>query len=151
MFSALYLINMIYLEEKWFSKQMDFLKFFLETGEFEVIIWMYPESKFSHLSGLSLESGADILGKPVTIYEDGHVPSRTERQPLTKYLIDLVEINRRNVSRNVDSFVIYNADEFEWLACTIGHEGMCLVQDESKINDLTDAGFSASLKAPNWW
>lgn len=151
MLAALYLLNMIYVEEKWFSKQIDFLRFFLNESELEVIIWMYPESKFSHLSGLSLEHGVDISGEPVTGYENGDIASRTMRQPLTKELIDLAENHRRNISRNVDSFVLYKPGEFEWLACTIGHEGMCLAQDESILSRLIGAGFNASVEAPVWW
>ena len=142
---------MIYVEENWFSKQIDFLRFFLEQDDFEIIIWMYPESKFSHLFGLSLERQENLSGEPVTAYEDGQLSSRTTRQPLTKELVGLAENNRRNVSRNVDSFAIYKSGEYGWLACTVGHEGMCLVQDESKLNNLISAGFNASLKAPSWW
>ena len=142
---------MIYVEEKWFSKQIDFLRHLLKEGEFEVIIWMYPESKFSHLFGLNLEHGTDISGKSVTTYGNGKIASRTARQPLTKELIDLAENHRRNVSRNVDSFVIYKPDEFDWLACTVGHEGMCLVQDESRLSNLINAGFNASSEAPDGW
>jgi hypothetical protein len=121
---------MIYVEEKWFSKQIDLLKFFLGGSELEVIIWMYPESKFSHLAGLSLVHGVDISGEPVTIYENADIASRTMRQPLTKGLLDLAQNKRRNISRNVDSFVLYKPGEFEWLVCTVGHEGMCLVKEE---------------------
>jgi len=142
---------MIYVEEKWFSKQIDFLRFFLGEGELEIIIWMYPESKFTHLVGLSLEHGVDVLGEAVTGYKNSGIASRTVRQPLTKELIDLAENNRRNISRNVDSFVLYKPGEFEWLACTIGHEGMCLVQDESSLKELIGAGFNASVEAPTWW
>ena len=142
---------MIYVEEKWFSKQIDFLRFFLKQDEFETIIWMYPESKFSHLFGLSLEHEADLSGEPVTVYENGQISSRTARQPLTKELIDLAENNRRNVSRNVDSFVIYKPGEFEWQACAIGHEGMCLVNDHALMSKLEKAGFNASTEPPEHW
>jgi len=142
---------MIYVEEKWFSRQIDFLRFFLGERDLEIIFWMYRESKFTHLSGITIERGSNIPGHPVTTYDDGTISSRTIRQPLTVELITLVENNRRNVSRNVDSIVLYEPSKHEWLACTIGHEGMCLVNDDAYIEKMQKVGFCATRKTPKHW
>ena len=115
---------MLYIQDKYFKKQMDLLYFLLEHNEFEIIIWLYPESKLKHLFGFDLLKFGKYQGKPVTEYNDSSpVIKRTIRQKMTSSFIARIYESRRIFVQNCDSCVIYKLGEFDWYASTIGHEG----------------------------
>ena len=79
---------MLYIQEKYFNRQIDMLKFMINLNEFEVIIWLYPESQLNHLFGFDLLHCDRYQGKPVTEYNDSDVIiRRTVRQKLTSTFI----------------------------------------------------------------
>lgn len=141
--------KVIYIQENFYSMHMRLLGFFLDEGLYELIVWLYPESKLAHLAGMKLEAGLEVSGKPITTYGDDIVPSRTIRQSLSNEHINLFESNRRVITQNVDSIVLYKPSEFEWTACTVGHEGMLLVNNDSYLEQIKAEGFSATTETPD--
>ncbi len=45
---------MIYIEEKLFDRQIDLLEYLSPQGEFDLIIWFFPESKLRNICDLKL-------------------------------------------------------------------------------------------------
>ena len=142
---------MIYIEEKKFDRQLDLLTYFSDAESYELIIWMYPESKLKSIFNFTLNDGKELNGFPVTTYSNGVVAMRTPRVLLTKKLIGLMRKSRLLINNNCDSCALYFIGNNEWSICTIGHEGMCLVKDNQLLSDLVSVGFKASLDVPAWW
>ena len=143
---------MLYIQEKYFNRQIDMLKFLINLNEFEVIIWLYPESQLKHLFCFDLLHCDRYQGKPVTEYNDSDVIiRRTVRQKLTSTFITRIFESRRIFIQNCDSCVLYKPGEYDWYASTIGHEGVFLVKEDNKQNEFVSNGFNASLKKPDFW
>jgi len=141
---------MIYIQEKYFTKQIDMLHFIIEMGEFEIIIWLYPESKIKHLFGLEILTCEKFQGASVTKY-DTPIIKRTIRQKATLEFIAKLKKSRRVFTQNCDSCVLYKVGEFNWYAALIGHEGMLLVNDDEKKEEFILNGFNATLEPPDYW
>jgi len=142
---------MIYLREKSFKRQVDLLDFFCNQGEFDLIIWFFPEPVLSNICDLELAPKDIIQGEQVTFYGDAINPMKTVRVRLTKDLISKIRASANQIRQNCDCLALYRTGETNWVACTIGHERMCLVRDRDLINDLSFEGFNASLNKPEWW
>lgn len=143
---------MLYIQEKYFNRQIDVLNFLMGLDEFEVIIWLYPESKLKHLFGFELLHCDRYQGKPVTEYNDSDVIiRRTDRQKLTSSFITRIIESKRIFIQNCDSSVLYKPGENDWYASTIGHEGVFIVTEDNKQNELILNGFKASLEKPDFW
>ncbi len=56
---------MLHIQNKCIKRQMD-LFFLAENNEFEIIVWLHPESKLKHLFGFDLLKLGKYKGKPVT-------------------------------------------------------------------------------------
>jgi len=91
---------MIYLREKSFKRQVDLLDFFCNQGEFDLIIWFFPEPVLSNICDLELAPKDIIQGEQVTFYGDAINPMKTVRVRLTK---DLISKIRATVSGRVAS------------------------------------------------
>ncbi|MBI5075497.1 MAG: hypothetical protein HZB62_10095 [Nitrospirae bacterium] len=142
---------MIYLEEKQFDRQLDLLGSFLAKGEFDLIIWFSPESKRRSICNLGLAPKDLIEGEQVTTYGNGFKPNKTRRTKLTADLLTNIREASRDIQVNCDSLALYPADKKNWIACTIEHEGMCLVSDDSLIDTLASKDFNPSLEKPQTW
>jgi hypothetical protein len=141
---------MIFVEEKDFNHQIALLSFLAESRDYNICAWLYPEQAVSELIGLSVSDNP--LGLiPVTTYENEHKPKCTKLLAASKANFRLFSVAKAEILKNCDSLALYEVDQVNWAVSTIGHEGMCLVQDDSLINGLTRAGFNASLEVPNWW
>ena len=130
--------------------QIALLSFLAESGDYNICAWIYPEQVVSELIGLSV-SGNPLGLIPVSTYENRHKPRCTKLLPASKASFRLFSEAKSEIIKNCDSLALYDADQVNWIASTIGHEGMCLVQDDRLLNDIIRAGFNASLEAPNWW
>ncbi len=142
---------MIYLKENKFDRQLDLLGYFLAIGDFDLIIWFFTESKSKGICNLGLAPKDLIEGEQVTSYGDGFKPQRTIRTKLTTDLLAKIRNAARDIQANCDSLALYPADKKNWIACTIKHEGMCLVSDDSLIDVLRSKGFNPSLEKPETW
>ena len=142
---------MIYIQEKIFSKQIDMFYFLMGLDEFDIIVWLYPESKLKHLFGFNLSHCEKNQGKPVTKYDNSIVIKKTIRQKLTIEFITQIYQSKRIFTKNVDSCVFYKKGEYDWYASLIGHEGMFLIKDNDKKNELFLKRYKPTLKKPNFW
>lgn len=141
---------MIYVEEKNFNRQIEFLEFIAGSQDLYICAWLYPESNLTVVGGVAVTDNPRSL-IPVTTYEDSFSPKCTEIIPASKKNIDIFSSSYSELKKNCDSLALYKNNQLSWLAVTIGHEGMCLAQDESLLTSLTQAGFSATTSAPDWW
>lgn len=141
---------MIYVEEKDFARQMELLSFLAQTTDLNVCAWLYPESSATTIAGnIVIENSLNLV--PVTTYENGHLPSLTQFVKANQSSISKYSAAQTELKKNCDSVTLYKENDLSWFAATIGHEGMCLVQDNKQITNLINAGFAASLEAPSWW
>lgn len=140
---------MIYVEEKKFDRQLDLIEFVSLGQEVEIVIWMYPESNLDTLFGYDLIKSSDA--EHVTTYEDGTIAKRTPRLKISKEVIDLIRTKKQLLNKNCDSICLYLLGEFNWLGCTVGHEGMGLIKDDRFYETLIENSFNASFNAPSWW
>jgi hypothetical protein len=141
---------MIYVEEKDFNRQLELLSFLATSLDLNICAWLYPESTAKELAGIAVTNNPLSLS-PVTTYENGFSPKCTSPTAATKSTLDSFGSSHTELKKNCDSLALYKNNQSSWLATTIGHEGMCLVQDESLLTSLTQAGFSATTSAPDWW
>jgi len=141
---------MIFVEEKGFNHQIALLSFLAELGDYNVCAWLYPEQAASELIGLSVSDNPLGL-TPITTYGNGHKPRCTELLPASKANFKLFSVAKEEVLKKCDTLALYKVDQVNWAASTVGHEGMCLVQDDRLLNGIIRSGFNAALKAPNWW
>jgi hypothetical protein len=143
---------MLYIEEKYFQRQIALLEYFNSKGGFDVIVWLYPESRIWHLFDFKLVEGTAEEGLPVTRYNDSNMTrKRTMRMPLNETFIRKVKNNRRIYSTNCDSCVLYKQGENKCHGAAIGHEGMFILFDDEELLNLKRSGFSASKEKPDWW
>lgn len=142
---------MIYIFENKFERQIDLLEYFDRQGEFDLIIWFFPESKLQNICGIKLSPKDLIEGEQVTIYGDDYSPRKTRRVGLTSGLLNEIRGAVEEIKENCDSLALYRPNENNWIFCTIENEGMCLARDEDLINELVSQGVNASLKKPEWW
>jgi hypothetical protein len=143
---------MLYIEENYFARQIALLEYFLSKGGFDVIVWLYPESRIGHLFGFELLEGNEVDGLAITKYGDTNISrKRTLRKPLDKDFIDKIKKNRRIYTNNCDSCLLYKFGENNWYGAAIGHEGIFLVRDDAELISLVESGFSVSKEKPDWW
>lgn len=140
---------MIYIQEKNFDRQIKLLSFIAERFDCDICAWLYPESSSTEIAGFDVTENSFLI--PVTTYENGYSPKHTSLRKASTEVISAFATAQTSIKDNCDSLALYLNNEQSWLAATIGHEGMCLIQDESKLNSLISAGFNASLEAPSWW
>ena len=141
---------MIYVEETDFNRQIDLLSLLSISNDCEICAWVYPESEAATIAGYPVVENS--LGKSsVTTYEDGHAPKSTQLVKSDSQSISVFSSSKVELKRNCDSLSLYKNNESSWYVATIGHEGMCLVRDDSQLTNLIKAGFNASVEAPSWW
>ncbi len=141
---------MIYVEEKDFDRQIQLISFLASSGNLTICAWLYPESDATELAGFAVIANPSLL-TPVTTYENGVLPKCTMPTSASEKIIKSFGSSYTDLKKNCDSLALYKESESSWVAATIGHEGMCLVQDDTLLNSLTQAGYSASTSAPDWW
>ncbi len=141
---------MIYVEEKDFKRQIELLAFIASNHDLGLCAWLYPESKVNELAGNKV-SDTNLYLTPVTTYENGVSQKCTALIPATSAAINSFGAAYSELKKNCDSLALYARGQSSWAAATIGHEGMCLVQDVALLKSLIQAGFAASTKAPDWW
>ena len=141
---------MIYVEEKSFDRQIELLSHLSAVEQLNVCAWLYPESSAEKLAEFNVNSFASKL-VPVTTYENGFSPVHTELVSASPESMSAFRAAEKELSTNCDSIALYKENDLSWYAATIGHEGMCLVQDQSLLQGLIRAGFKASSEAPSWW
>mgnify|MGYP003669201645 CR=1 FL=1 len=141
---------MIYVEEKDFSRQLDLLRYLSGLHRLIICSWLYPESTSTSVAGFPINNVPSNL-QPTTIYANGIRPRHTEPVEATAPNITAFEEAASEIAANCDSLALYGEGEESWFAATIGHEGMCLVQDESLFSSLSEAGYSVSMEPPSWW
>ncbi len=141
---------MIYVEEKKFNRQVELLSFIANESDYNICAWLYPESSATEIAGYPItDNSAGLI--PVTTYENGHVPVCTLLVPADSVSIDAFSSAKVELKKNADSLTLYKSNESNWSVATIGHEGMCLVEDDNLLTNLISSGFNASKEAPSWW
>ena len=141
---------MIYVEEKSFDRQLELLAYLSKSEPLMICAWLYPESKVSHLAGFKVSTGESGL-VAVTSYQNGFRPRHTELVSASPAHISTLRDAAVELKDNCDSLALYKENEQSWYAVTIGHEGMCLIQSPSLLQELVLAGFNTSEKPPSWW
>jgi hypothetical protein len=141
---------MIYVEEKDFSRQIQLFSFLASGEDILICAWLYPESTSRSLAGFEITDNPESL-IPITTYENGFQPKCTSLVLANDTSIKAFSSAYSELKKNCDSLALYKKSEPSWTAATIGHEGMCLVQDTEILNSLIQAGYSASSEAPAWW
>jgi hypothetical protein len=142
---------MLYIQEKNYRKQIELLRFLNRRDGYDFIVWLYPESKLKHLFGHQLCKGTNFEGLPITKYDSDAVVKRTCRTRIYELFMDEMNKYKRIYSNNCDSCVLYKPGEYDWFAAVIGHEGVCIVNDDRMINELISSGFNVSHEKPVWW
>ena len=138
---------MIYIEEKDFNRQIELLSYISSGKDLNVCAWLYPESDALKLAGSDvIENNFSLI--PVTVYENGFIPKCTTPVKASIDSINVFGAAFNELKKHCDSLALYKNNESSWLVATIGHEGMCLVKDDSLLNNLIQAGFSAKTDAP---
>ena len=141
---------MIYLDEKEFNRQIELLLFVSRSKNLNICAWLYPESDTLKLAGYDVvENNLSLI--PVTTYENGFIPKCTNPVKASIDSINLFSVAYNELKKHCDSLALYEHNKPSWLVATIGHEGMCLIQDDSLLHNLIQAGFSARAEAPEWW
>ncbi len=139
---------MIYVQEKDFGRQIDLLNFLIEQDSYSICAWLYPEST---ANSVATHAVTQSELEPVTSYGDGTLPKHTNLVPCSSDTLQAFTAAQTEVTKNCDSLALYKTNNSSWSAVTVGHEGMCLVRNESLLQQLIAAGFSASTEAPSWW
>lgn len=142
---------MIYIKEESFDKQISILHFLSKKEELDIIMWLFPESKIRSLCDINLAPKNLQEGDPVTIYDDDLQVKKTRRVKTTESLFIKMQNEKKTITENCDSLVLYRTQTKKWLACIIGHEYIVLVDDDSLLDTVTKQGFNASLEEPSWW
>ncbi|MDH4274866.1 MAG: hypothetical protein OEW08_07505 [Gammaproteobacteria bacterium] len=142
---------MIYITEKNFERQLALLQLVSQlSGATDLVAWLYPGLNLTSFVGLEVTSDSDGL-LPVTTYEDdSEKVSNTMPTQFTSSLAERLVQGGSEIFRCCDSLAIYRKDEKDWYACTIYHEGMCLVSDNILLSHLIAQGFNATEEAPTW-
>jgi len=139
---------MIYVQEKGFSRQIELLSFLSSVLPLSICAWLYPESKVKTIINCSLQR-SDL--EPVSTYENGFVPFHTPLVACSETTLNNIQSLKSVITSNCDSLALYKSGSNNWVAATIGHEGICLIKDDELFNKIKSAGFSASKEAPIWW
>lgn len=141
---------MIYIQENGFKRQLELLAIIAGIDSCKLIAWIYPESRIKHIVGLLISKHSyDYM--PVTAYEPEIKPTCTDKVTADPEFILGLKPYLIKFKRNCDSLALYPSGSKDWVACSVGHEGMCLVKDDSLISAIQGAGFSATLEKPVWW
>ena len=141
---------MIYVEEKSFKRQIKLLAFIANNQNLEICAWLYPESDATEIAGYEVTDNPLFL-KPITTYRNGILPRCTVSKPATLETISSFGAAYTELVKQCDSLALYEKGLSSWVAATIGHEGVCLVKNETLLKGIIQAGFAASTKEPLWW
>ncbi|MCP8900663.1 hypothetical protein [Gilvimarinus xylanilyticus] len=141
---------MIYIQESSLEHQLNVLERISAKSSFVLILWNYPKASkqiVPLIGGKLFNQGFEA----VTEYFDNTVLMHSRPLAARPSLLSYLSRFKRELERSVDSICLYSERSKHWSACSIGHEGMCLVRDESFLEPLLAAGFNASIEAPDWW
>ena len=141
---------MIYVEESSFERQLSVLEHIAGSIDCLLVAWLYPESSTMEVAGLAISDEATGL-VPVTTYEDGTIASHTVCCTATPEVFDRLRIGSKDISAHCDSIALYPLEDDNWIACTVGHERMCLVSQDAFLSDLVSANIKATNEPPEWW
>lgn len=140
---------MIYVIEKTHERQIELLSALSRSVTADICAWLYPDSNEHTLANLPVVEANGLI--PITTYRDGSLPKRTQLVSCTEEVLSNFLSSKNQLRKHCDSIVLYINGASSWMAATVGHEGMSLVQDDSLLPGLVESGFNASLKAPSWW
>jgi hypothetical protein len=141
---------MIYISEKSLSRQIELLTHVAGTQEMLICAWLYPESTATAIAGFPTAFTCSNL-EPITTYEDSVSVVHTQLAPASAANISSYKAAESELIAHCDSLALHREGESSWFAATIGHEGMCLVKEQSLLPSLIAAGYAASAEPPSWW
>ena len=98
---------MIYIEEKLFDRHIDLLQFLKSQGDFDIIVWFFPESKLRNICDLKLAPKDLLEGEQINTYGDGFKPRKTRRVKLTSDLLNRFREAAKEIQLNCDSIALY--------------------------------------------
>ena len=141
---------MLFVTENSYSRQLELLAFVASTQPYYLTTWIYPESRSKSLYGLMVSSNYKNL-ESVTSYNNGHIPRCSVPQTATPQFILNLKSAKKKLNKHVDSIALYRPNEKKWVACSVGHEGICLVREASLKDAISNSGFNVSDMKPHWW
>lgn len=142
-------VAMLYILEEKVDALLDVFLHFSNDPNSKLVIWLYPESDCNDLIGYDVINGSPSEYLPVTTYQDSDYKF-TRPIDVSPDIVEKIKENISDLTRVVDSFCIY-LNEPEWKFCSIGHEGMGLVNDNSLFDEIKSKGFNVSTTPPEWW
>lgn len=140
---------MLYIEESSYSRQIAALRVLAGRNNVSLCLWLLPESQEKVVAGYEVIPAQGL--EPVTTYEDGMVPSRTQLVPASEAAFSALLAQESQVKESCDSIALYSGSHPSWFAATVGHEGMCISREDTSLSTLEKHGFHVSTKAPEWW
>jgi hypothetical protein len=142
-------VTMLYILEERIDLLLEMFLHFSSDSDYKLVIWLYPESDCNNLIGYDVIKGRSEEYLPATTYQNSDYKF-TRPIKVSPDIIERVKENISDLSRVVDSFCFY-LNEPGWKFCSIGHEGMGLVNDDSMFDEIKAKGFIVSKSAPEWW
>lgn len=141
---------MIYVEDKSLESQFRLLEYISTLNSFILVGWQYPEIFKSSIEIFPSHHQREEF-EPVTTYCNGELAIHTKPMRAKASKLSYVVKFKDRIISSFDSFCLYKNGSNNWYACSVGHEGMCLVRDDALLPLLKSKGFNASLDKPNWW
>ena len=143
---------MIYIEDSRFEKQLALLRLVCRLAGANILVaWACLEWNPKSLAGIPVNAEAHGL-LPVTTYGNDHETGRSTRPVIfTARLENNLLRKKSKVIRCFDSIALYQPDVTDWFACSIYHEHICMVKDDSLFAEIRAYGFAADMNAPNGW
>lgn len=140
---------MLYIEESSYHRQVAALRILADRDNAFLCLWLFPESDENAVAGYEVTPAQGL--EPVTTYGDGTVPSRTQLIPASEEAFSALLAHEAQIKASCDSIALYSGSQASWYAATVGHEGMCIVREETSLSSLEKQGFNVLTKAPEWW
>lgn len=140
---------MLYLEDDARSLWPEVVSVLAALMPLEMVLCAYVGDTFDSAVGPfePLEGPATIEG---VTESDGEPVDQSQRVTVDASLIALLEANLAELEDWGDSFVLGRPGERAWVAASIPHRGMILVQPEFG-SALAAAGYLLSADAPDGW
>lgn len=143
---------MVYLENNGMAKQLDFLENLSGIEGYVVCLWLYPESKFRHFSGVELaERIASRYSSPTTYDQEYRNPKVTKPCAFDFRFVDFLRRNKRTLRSDCSSLTLHIDEEEDWDFCMYFGEGVSLIKNK-EIEDFAKKNMlKVSDTPPPWW
>ena len=138
--------DVIYVEDKTQDIHFKLLEKIASSKKLELVFWSYQDYEEGEFLGQPISSAS--AGEAVTKYGDGAFPYNTSRIEYNADILALINQNKKMMEEHCDSIALYAPGSHDWYMCTIGHESLSLIRDDSLEKALSSNGSPVSLEAP---